>query len=490
MPLTVTTLPVKKCSGNDRSHFQNTNINIKISAENGQSATATTAACGRNRKELLGPRPARCECRSKARSRCRVLQPVQAEAMLNRNLGDTTFMHEIIMGYQGEMSLKGLNRNQFESAMMKILRYRLKTVGKFKVYCTQSTFYMEPEEEDVDMDLAFDRVSKVFGLAALSRAVVCDKDFDTICQTAEDYLGASLHGIRTFKVEARRSDKTYPMTSPELMRELGAYLLGKHNYLKVDVHNPDFKVIVEIRDYGAYIHGPKVPGEGGLPVGTSGRALNMLSGGIDSPVAAYRMAKRGLALDHIHFASPPYTSERAKLKVKALAQLTSIYTGSSNLFVVPYTKPQEYIRDNAPDVLFTVLMRRSMMRIANVIAKKQGCEALVTGESLAQVASQTVKALQCTDAAQDLPILRPLIGMDKTEIVETARHINTFETSILPYEDCCTIFTPPHPKIRPELAEILEAEASMPGLAALEAEAAESAERIRIRITDQVEFEG
>ena len=270
-------------------------------------------------------------------------------------------MREVIMGYQGEMSLKGLNRNQFESAMMKILRYRLKTVGKFRVYCTQSTFYMEPEEEDIDMDLAFDRVKTVFGLAALSRAVVCEKDFDTICQTAEDYLGDSLHGIRTFKVEARRADKSFPMTSPELMRELGAYLLGKHNYLKVDVHNPDFKVIVEVRDYGAYIHGPKIPGEGGLPVGTSGRALNMLSGGIDSPV------------------------------------------------------------DNAPDVLFTVLMRRSMMRIANVIAKKQGCEALVTGESLAQVASQTVKALQCTDAAQDLPILRPLIGMDKTEIIERIR---------------------------------------------------------------------
>ena len=217
------------------------------------------------------------------------------------------------------------------------------------------------------MDLAFERVSKVFGLAALSRAVVCEKDFDTICQTTEDYLGSALHGIRTFKVEARRADKTYPMTSPELMRELGAYLLGKHNYLKVDVHNPQFKVIVEIRDYGAYIHGPKIQGEGGLPVGTSGRALNMLSGGIDSPVAAYRMAKRGLGLDHIHFASPPYTSERAKLKVKALAQLITPYTGSTNLFVVPYTKPQEYIRDNAPDVLFTVLMRRSMMRIANVI---------------------------------------------------------------------------------------------------------------------------
>ena len=236
-------------------------------------------------------------------------------------------MREIIMGYQGEMSLKGLNRNQFESAMMKILRYRLKTVGKFKVYCTQSTFYMEPEEEDVDMDLAFDRVRTVFGLAALSRAVVCEKDFDTICRTAEEYLGDSLHGIKTFKVEARRSDKTYPMTSPELMRELGAYLLGLHNYLRVDVKNPQFKVIVEIRDYGAYIHGPKIPGEGGLPVGTSGRALNMLSGGIDSPVAAYRMAKRGLALDHIHFASPPYTSERAKLKVKALAQRFTPYTG-------------------------------------------------------------------------------------------------------------------------------------------------------------------
>ena len=385
------------------------------------------------------------------------------------------------MGYQGEMSLKGLNRNQFEAAMMKILRYRLKTVGKFKVYCTQSTFYMEPEEEDVDMDLAFERVSKVFGLAALSRAVVCEKDFDTICQTAEDYLGSALHGIRTFKVEARRSDKTYPMTSPELMRELGAYLLGKHNYLKVDVHNPQFKVIVEIRDYGAYIHGPKVPGEGGLPVGTSGRALNMLSGGIDSPVAAYRMAKRGLALDHIHFASPPYTSERAKLKVKALAQLTSIYTGSSNLFVVPYTKPQEYIRDNAPDVLFTVLMRRSMMRIANVIAKRQGCEALVTGESLAQVASQTVKALQCTDAAQDLPILRPLIGMDKEEIVRISRKIETFETSILPYEDCCTVFTPRHPKTKPTVAAVEAIEAEMAIPEELVAEAAEQAELNIIR---------
>ena len=393
-------------------------------------------------------------------------------------------MHEIIMGYQGEMSLKGLNRNQFESAMMKILRYRLKTVGKFKVYCTQSTFYMEPEEEDVDMDLAFDRVSKVFGLAALSRAVVCDKDFDTICQTAEDYLGASLHGIRTFKVEAKRADKTYPMKSPEICRELGAYLLDKHHHLRVDVHNPQLEIMVEIRDYAAYVHGPKVEAAGGLPVGTSGRALNLLSGGIDSPVAAWCMARRGLALHHIHFASPPYTSLRAKLKVRDLARELVEYTGNCTLFVVPYTKPQEYIRDNAPDVLFTVLMRRSMLRIANQVAKKLELQALITGESLAQVASQTMAALACTDQAQDLPVLRPCIGMDKIEIINISRKIGTFETSIEPYEDCCTIFTPPHPKTNPTLDEILAAEAAMPGLAALEAEAAENVEKIYIRMGD------
>ena len=392
------------------------------------------------------------------------------------------------MGYQGEMSLKGLNRNQFEAAMMKILRYRLKTVGKFKVYCTQSTFYMEPEEENVDMDLAFERVSKVFGLAALSRAVVCEKDFDTICQTAEDYLGSELHGIRTFKVEARRADKTYPMTSPELMRELGAYLLGKHPHLRVNVHEPQLEIMVEIRDKGAYIHGPKVEAAGGLPVGTSGRALNLLSGGIDSPVAAYCMARRGLALHHIHFASPPYTSLRAKLKVRALARELAEYTGNCQLFVVPYTKPQEYIRDNAPDVLFTVLMRRSMLRIAKLVADQSEMEALITGESLAQVASQTMQAIACTDAAQNLPILRPLIGMDKTEIIAISRKIGTFDTSIEPYEDCCTIFTPPHPKTKPSLAEIEAAEAGMPGLAELERIAAETVEKIPIRIGDDPEF--
>ena len=400
-------------------------------------------------------------------------------------------MKEVILCYQGEMALKGLNKATFEAALAKALRFRVRELGKFQVYKAQSTMYVEPRDEEAaaNFDEAFRRVSQVFGLAALSRAAVCEKDFEAIKATAESYLGETLRGLRTFKVEAKRSDKSFPMKSPEISRELGGFLLSKHPHLKVDVHHPDIVVMVEVRDYGAYIHGPKVPGPGGLPVGTSGRAVNMLSGGIDSPVAAWYMARRGLALHHIHFASPPYTSEAAKRKVQTLAQTISGYTGSCVLYVVPYTTPQEYIRDHAPDVLFTVLMRRSMMRIANRIAKEIDAKALVTGASLAQVASQTLMALACTDAAQDLPILRPLIGMDKTEIVEVARRIGTFETSILPYEDCCTIFTPPHPKTKPTLAEVEAAEAEMPGLAALEEQAAKDVERIRIDMRKAAEDE-
>lgn len=352
----------------------------------------------------------------------------------------------------------------------------------------QSTVFIEPLEDDLDMDEAFRRISKIFGIVKMSRAACCSKDFDEICATAEAYLGETLRGIRTFKVEAKRADKTFPMKSPELCRELGAYLLSKHPHLRVNVHEPQLEIMVEIRDKGAYIHGPKVEAAGGLPVGTSGRALNLLSGGIDSPVAAYCMARRGLALHHIHFASPPYTSLRAKLKVRALARELAEYTGNCQLFVVPYTKPQEYIRDNAPDVLFTVLMRRSMLRIAKLVADQSEMEALITGESLAQVASQTMQAIACTDAAQNLPILRPLIGMDKTEIIAISRKIGTFDTSIEPYEDCCTIFTPPHPKTKPSLAEIEAAEAGMPGLAELERIAAETVEKIPIRIGDDPEF--
>ena len=316
-------------------------------------------------------------------------------------------MKELILAYQGEMTLKGLNRGKFEARLAKTIRWRLEPLGKFKVYQAQSTVFIEPKEDGLDMDEAFRRVSHVFGIVKLSRAVECPKDFAAICETAEAYLGETLRGIRTFKVEAKRADKTYPMKSPEICRELGAYLLDKHHHLRVDVHNPQLEIMVEIRDYAAYVHGPKVEAAGGLPVGTSGRALNLLSGGIDSPVAAWCMARRGLALHHIHFASPPYTSLRAKLKVRDLARELVEYTGNCTLFVVPYTKPQEYIRDNAPDVLFTVLMRRSMLRIANQVAKKLELQALITGESLAQVASQTMAALACTDQAQDLPVLRP-----------------------------------------------------------------------------------
>ena len=391
-------------------------------------------------------------------------------------------MKEVILCYQGEMALKGLNRGSFEAVLSKSMRQRLRNLGDYKVYKAQSTMYVEPNDAQAEenFDEAFRRIQQVFGLAGLARAAVCPKTFEDICNMAEAYLGDTLRGIKTFKVEAKRADKSFPMKSPELCRELGAFLLSKHPHLRVKVKDPDLVVMVEVRDYGAYIHGPKQPGAGGLPVGSSGRALTMLSGGIDSPVAAWYMARRGLALHHIHFASPPYTSEAAKRKVQTLAQLISGYTGTCVLYVVPYTKPQEYIRDNAPPVLFTVLMRRSMMRIANRIAKDIDAKGLITGESLAQVASQTLQALACTDAAQNLPILRPLIGLDKTEIVEIARRIGTFETSILPFEDCCTIFTPPHPKTRPSVEEMEEAEAAMPGLAELEQQAAEKVERIRI----------
>ncbi len=394
-------------------------------------------------------------------------------------------MNEIIMAFQGEMVLKGLNRSSFESTLMKITRRRLENVGDFKVYKAQSTIYIEPKDEFADVDTAFDKVRKIFGVAAVCRAAVCEKTFEAICETAEEYMGDQLRECRTFKVEARRADKSFPMKSPELSKELGGFLLSKHPHLRVNVKQPDIVVYVEVRDFGAYVHGPKQQGAGGLPVSTSGRALTMLSGGIDSPVAAWMMAKRGLSLHHIHFASPPYTSERAKLKVQSLGQLLTDYTGSCNLYVVPYTKPQEYIRDNAPDVLFTVLMRRSMMRIARMIADDISCEGIVTGESLAQVASQTLKALMCTDLAQDLPVLRPLIGMDKTEIIEIARKIGTFETSIMPYEDCCTIFTPPHPKTKPSLEEIEEAESKMPQLKELEEAAAKEVEIIRLRMGEE-----
>ena len=393
-------------------------------------------------------------------------------------------MKQIIMCYLGEMALKGLNKSTFEAQLMKTIRNRLKNIGQFKIYKAQSTFYIEAEDEYSDIDTAFEKVKKIFGIAAVSKAVVTEKNFDKIAEMAPIYLEDALKNARTFKVTAKRSDKSFPMGSLEISREVGAAILRKFHHLKVDVHNPQVTVMVEIRDFGAYIHEAKQPGAGGMPVSTSGKGALMLSGGIDSPVAAYMMAKRGMSIMSVHFASPPYTSDRARHKVITLAEKLTDYTGDMNLFIVPFTEVQEYIRDNGVAELFTILMRRSMMRITEKLSRKFGASAIITGESLGQVASQTMAAITATNASVDMPIFRPVIGMDKTEITEIARKIDTFETSILPYEDCCTIFTPPHPKTKPSLEEVINAETAMglEKLFELEQLAADEAEKLRINV--------
>lgn len=393
-------------------------------------------------------------------------------------------MRQLIICYVGEMALKGLNKNTFEAQLSKTIKRRIRNCGQFKVYKAQSTFYVEPLTEESDVDTAYEKVKKIFGIAAVSKAVVVEKDFETICKTALEYLAPTLENAKTFKVTAKRSDKAFPMTSPEISRELGGRILRKFHHLKVDVYNPQATVMVEIRDFGAYIHGGKEQGAGGMPVSTSGKGALMLSGGIDSPVAAYMMAKRGMSIMAVHFASPPYTGERARQKVIDLCEKLKEYTGDITLNIVPFTVPQEYIRDNGVAELFTVLMRRSMMRITEKLAEKYGAEAIITGESLAQVASQTLKAIRATDCSVDMPILRPVIGMDKNEITEISRKIDTFDISILPYEDCCTIFTPSHPKTRPSLEEIFAAEEKMDMnvLRELEDKAMEETERLFINL--------
>lgn len=367
-------------------------------------------------------------------------------------------MKELILAKYGEIALKGLNRNTFEDILMKNIRRRLRSVGAFQYSRAQSTIYITPKEEDIDLEEAMDRLKTIFGIAALSRACICEKDFADISKIAPEYLEDTLSCARTFKVEAKRSDKAFPMKSPELCAELGGVLLDAFPHLKVDVKHPDVVVMVEIRDTNAYVHGASIKGAGGLPVGSSGKALLLLSGGIDSPVAGYRMARRGVHITAIHYVSPPYTSERAQLKVETLCQKLTPYCGSIGFFCVPFTKLQEAIKKNCPEEYFTIIMRRLMMEIAQRIAKQDGCLALITGESVGQVASQTMQALACTDAVATIPVFRPLIGMDKTEIVETARKIDTFETSTLPYEDCCTVFTPRHPKVRPNLEDVERAQ--------------------------------
>lgn len=368
---------------------------------------------------------------------------------------------EIILIKCGELALKGLNRGTFEDVLIRNCRRRLDGVGRFNVRVSQSTIYVEPKQDDIDFDEAVDRLLHVFGIAALTRAAVVPKDFEAIKEIAVEYLAEQLRAVKTFKVEAKRSDKAFPMKSPEICNELGGVLLDAFPHLTVDVHNPELTVYAEIRETAAYVHADQLHGAGGLPVGTSGRALLLLSGGIDSPVAGYMMAKRGLEIMAVHFVSPPYTGERALEKVRTLCKKMAVYCGRIRLAVVPFTETQLAIRDGCAEDIFTIIMRRFMMKIAERIAADNECGALVTGECVAQVASQTLQAIACTDAVCGIPVLRPVIGMDKDEIVKIAVKIDTFETSILPYEDCCTVFTPKHPRTRPKLALIEAAEAAL-----------------------------
>ena len=370
-------------------------------------------------------------------------------------------MKEIILIKNGELALKGLNRSNFEDILIKNIRRRLKSLGAVSIRKAQSAIYIEPESDDFDFEEALQRVKLIFGIAGFSRACVCEKSIDDILLKSVEYLKESLENIKTFKVEAKRADKRFPLTSPEICRELGGTLLEAYPHLKVDVHNPDITVFVEIRDYAAYVRAEQLTGAGGLPVGTAGTASILISGGIDSPVAAWTMAKRGLRLNAIHFASPPYTSPRAELKVRTLLSKVARYSGTINLAIVPFTEIQDEIAKNCPDDYFTLIMRRMMMRISEKLSKNSGSLALITGESLGQVASQTLPALVSTDSVVNIPVLRPLIGMDKEEIIRISRNIDTFETSILPYEDCCTVFTPKHPKTRPTLELCEKAEQNL-----------------------------
>ena len=388
-------------------------------------------------------------------------------------------MNEMILLKLGEMVLKGLNRRSFEDKLQANLHRRLHPYGQFRVYTRQSTTYVEPMNEDCDVHGAFEAIKKVFGIVGVSLARPCEKDKDAILNTAKEFLDDKLRTAKTFKVETRRADKTFPMNSIQLSQYVGGELHEAYDNLEVDVHNPELTVHVEVRDYAAYVHADAEPGAGGLPVGINGRAVSLLSGGIDSPVSSYMIAKRGVALEMVHFFSYPYTSQEAKDKVIELARLLTAYCGRLTLHIVPFTAIQEELRRSCPEELFTVVMRRFMMRIAQEVAKRCGAKALVTGECLGQVASQTMEAMACTGAVVELPILRPCIGMDKEEIVQISRKIGTYDTSILPYEDCCTVFTPRHPRLRPTIGEMQYAEEKL-DIEALVAEAVAGIERVQL----------
>ena len=393
-------------------------------------------------------------------------------------------MNEIFLLKLGEIVLKGTNKRQFENRLRQNIRRRLKSYGNFDVYIMQSTVYVEPLDELADVDGAWDACHTIFGLVSLCRCRPCEKSVESIYSAVEEYLGDDLDCADSFKVESKRSDKAFPMNSIAISQEIGGRIAEAHPSCRVDVHHPAYTVYVEIRDLAAYVHGPAEPGAGGLPTGVGGRAMCLLSGGIDSPVAAYMIAKRGVEVEAVHFFSYPYTSQLAKDKVIELARLVTKYCGRMTVNIVSFTQIQEAIRDNCPEEFFTLIMRRFMMEISQRIAKEHGCGALITGENLGQVASQTMEAMTVTGAVVDLPVFMPLVGMDKEEIVTIARKIGTLETSILPYEDCCTVFTPKHPKTKPTLGQVIHAERNLDREALIQ-QALESVEKVSVKYHDE-----
>ena len=388
-------------------------------------------------------------------------------------------MNEMILLKLGEMVLKGLNRRSFEDKLQANIHRRLNNLGRYRVYTRQSTTYVEPMEDTCDMDAAFDALKKVFGIVGVVRARSCPKEKDAILAACKEYLDEELRSARTFKVETKRADKTFPLNSIQTSQYVGGLLDDAYDNLHVDVHHPELTVHVEIRDYAAFVYANAVPGAGGLPVGINGRAVSLLSGGIDSPVSSYMIAKRGVALEMVHFFSYPYTSPEAKDKVLELARLLTPYCGQLVVHVVPFTAIQEELRRSCPEELFTIIMRRFMMRISEAVANRIGAKCLVTGECLGQVASQTMEALNCTGSVVHMPVLRPCIGRDKEEIVQISRKIGTYDTSILPYEDCCTVFTPRHPRLRPILSEVEMAEEKL-DIEAMVKDAVDNIERVRL----------
>ena len=392
-------------------------------------------------------------------------------------------MNEIFLLKLGEIVLKGANKRQFENKLRQNIRRRMKAYGNFDVYIMQSTVYVQPMDEEADVEGAWEACRSIFGVVSLCRCRPCEKNLDAIFNAIEEYLGDDLDCAKSFKVESKRSDKAFPMTSIAISQDIGGRLAEAHPTCAVDVHHPEYTVFVEVRDLAAYVHGPAEPGAGGLPTGVGGRAMCLLSGGIDSPVAAYMMAKRGVEIECVHFFSYPYTSQLAKDKVIELARLVTKYSGRMTVNIVSFAKIQEAIRDNCPEEFFTLIMRRFMMEISQRIAKHDGCGALITGENLGQVASQTMEAMTVTGAVVDIPIFMPLVGMDKEEIVTIARKIGTLDTSILPYEDCCTVFTPKHPKTKPTLAQVVNAERGLDREKLIE-EALSNVEKIVVKYHD------